>query len=170
MEVTLEVVDPDERDPPRQGVGLGGAHPDQQRADETGPHGGGDPVEVTRCGVGDVEGSADNGREQLDVGPAGNLRHDPAEVGVQVGLAGHHRALDDPAVLDHGRRRLVAGGLDGEDPRPSGPVPSGHQPSGHGPSGHRPSGRGPGGHERSATVSSTVVPATPASMSVSRSE
>ena len=45
----------------------------------------------------------------------GDLRHDAAEAPVQLVLRGDDRGEHRQLVGDHGRRRLVAGGLDRED-------------------------------------------------------
>ena len=68
-------------------------------------------------GVGDAglgQGLGDDRGEQLEVGPAGDLGHDPAEGGVQVDLAGHDRRAHRRPAADHGGGGLVARGLDAE--------------------------------------------------------
>ena len=67
-------------------------------------------------GPGHLQGLGQHRRQQLDVGPPGQLGHHPAVAGVQVDLTAHHRGDDDRTVVDHGCRRLVARGLDAEDP------------------------------------------------------
>ena len=53
--------------------------------------------------------------EELEVRPAGNFGHDPAKSGMDIGLAADHGRKHVMAVLDHGGRRFVAGGLYGQD-------------------------------------------------------
>ena len=59
--------------------------------------------------------AADHVVDELDVGAARDLGHDPTEARVQVDLARHHRRAHDAAVLDHRGRGLVARRLDPED-------------------------------------------------------
>ena len=108
------MVDAHHGDAPAEGQRLGRGDADQQRADQARSGGHGDGVRSPPADAGLVERPLDDGRDRLDVGAAGQLGHDPAEGGVQVDLAGHHRRAHRQRVVDDGRRRLVAGRLDGQ--------------------------------------------------------
>ncbi len=126
VEVGLEVVHGHERHVPDQRQGLRRGDADEQRADEAGPVGGGDGVDL---GVGDAglhDGLGDHRVQHLDVGTGGDLGDDAAVAGVAVDLAGDHRGQLHLAVADHGRRGLVAGALDAEDRAHGGEVSVGH--------------------------------------------
>ncbi len=77
---------------------------------------GGDGVELG--GVEDArfhERFVDDGIDELDVGAAGELGHDPAVGSVELDLAGHDGRAHLPAVLHHRGGGLVARRLDPED-------------------------------------------------------
>ena len=84
----MQVVDGDERQPARPGDRLRGGEADEQRADQPGPRGDGDRVDVVegRSRVG--ERLADHRRDELEVPPRRDLRHDAAEPCMQLGLRG----------------------------------------------------------------------------------
>ena len=86
VQVALQVVDAHERDPPRQGVA---PWPRSRRraASRSGRGRWWRPRRrgLRRHGVGDVQGLGDDRREEVDMGPAGDLGHHAAEAGVQVG-------------------------------------------------------------------------------------
>ena len=63
-----------------------------------------------------VERLAHDRRDQLEVPPRGDLRNDPAEAGVQLGLGGDDVRPDLPRRRDDRRGGLVAGRLQAEDP------------------------------------------------------
>jgi hypothetical protein len=69
--------------------------------------GGGDGLDVLVRDAGLDQGLGDHGREQLDVGAAGDLGDDAAVAGVAVDLAGHHRRADAGGALDHRGGGLV---------------------------------------------------------------
>ena len=115
VEVGLEMVDGHEGHVPHEREGLGRAHADEERTDETGTDGGGHGVDMV---VGDArldECSGDDGSEQFDVRPAGDLGHHATEAGMEFNLARHHRGEHLMAVHDDGGRGLVTAGLDSED-------------------------------------------------------
>ncbi len=116
VEVGLHVVDGHERHLPDQGEGLGRAHPHEEGAGQPGADGGRHRVELVALEARLHQAAGHHRREQLHVGPAGDLGDHPAEAGVEVDLAGHHRRHHVGAVGDDGRRRLVARRLDAEDP------------------------------------------------------
>jgi len=113
-DVTLEMVDRDERHVPRVGERLGCRETDEQRADQPRAHGrryGGDVVPPA---VGDAERLGDHSRQQLSVPARGDLGHDATELRVQLVLRRDDRGTH-PSVLDDGGARVVARGLDAED-------------------------------------------------------
>ena len=108
--VPVQVVDGHEREPPRPGERLRSGDPHEQGADQPGPRGDGDRVDLVA-----VECLGDDRRDQLQVPPARHLGHDAAEARVQLRLR-RDDVRDDLAVLRHDRRRgLVAARLDPED-------------------------------------------------------
>ena len=115
VEVGFEVVDGHEGHVPHQRQGLGGADPDQQRADQAGADGGSDGIEVRTGDPGLDQRLGDDRGQQVDVGPAGDLGNHPTEPGMDVDLAGHHRRADEVTTDHHRSRGLVTGGLDAED-------------------------------------------------------
>ncbi len=84
--------------------------PDEQRADQTGPRGDGDRIDLVP-----VERLGDDRGDQLEVSAARDLRHDAAEARVQLRLARDDVRDDLAVVVDDGRGRLVAARLDAED-------------------------------------------------------
>ena len=63
---------------------------------------------------GGLAGPLDGRHHRLEVGPAGDLRHDAAEAGVLVDAAGD-RVGEQRVAADDADAGLVAGGLDAED-------------------------------------------------------
>jgi hypothetical protein len=111
--VALEMVHRDERERERVGEALGRGDPDEERADEPGPHRDRDAAQVRKIGVG--EGTLDHAVEAFEVGAGGDLRDDAA-VALVLGLG-----VDDvregaaPVGLDDGGAGVVAGGLYSQD-------------------------------------------------------
>ncbi len=62
-----------------------------------------------------AERLAYDGRDQLEVPPRRDLRHDTAVLRMQVGLGGDDVRADVAVLRDHGGRRFVARGLYSED-------------------------------------------------------
>ena len=93
-----EVVDPGQGQALPEGQGLGHGHADHQGADEPGPLGHGQAVQVFKRHSGLVQGCLDHRQDVLQVPPGRQLRHHPAVGGVQLELGGHHRGEDAPAV------------------------------------------------------------------------
>ncbi len=104
----FHVVDADEGQSPHQGVGLGRADPDEQRAHQAGADGGRHRRQLGAGDAGFGQGLVDDRPDQLEMGPAGQFGDDATEAGVEVDLAAHDRGEDPTAVLDDGGRRLVA--------------------------------------------------------------
>ena len=110
-----EVVDPGQRQALPEGQGLGHGHADHQGADEPGPLGHGQAVQVLKRHSGLVQGRLDHRQNVLQVPPGRQLRHHPAVGGVQLELGGHHRGEDAPAVRHYCGRGLIAGSLYPQD-------------------------------------------------------
>ena len=87
-DVTVQVVDRDQRQPPRPRERLRGRDADEQRADQPGPGGDGDRLDLAEPYTGLVERLANDRHDQLEVPARRHLRHDPAEARVQLGLRG----------------------------------------------------------------------------------
>ena len=116
-EVTLQVVDRCERQAARIGDRLGGGKAHEQRADQPGAGRDRDGVEVVPACPGVGQRGGDRRHEQLGVTSRGDLRHDPAERGVELMLRRDDRRADGRRLggdLDHGRARVVARGLDAQ--------------------------------------------------------
>ena len=116
----MQVVDRRERQPPRPGERLRRGDADEQRADQAGPRGDGDELDVLERRVREPERLAQHGRDQLEVPARGDLGHDPAEARVQLGLGGDDAGRELAVARDERRGGLVAGGLDPEDQAPPG--------------------------------------------------
>ena len=111
------MVDADERHVPRQRQRLGRRHADEQGADQAGPDRAGDGVDAAVVDPGLDDRPGDHRVEQLEVGPAGDLRHDAAERGVQLDLRADDARQHVAAAHHQRRRRLVAARLDAEHER-----------------------------------------------------
>jgi hypothetical protein len=114
VEVGLEVVDGDEGDVPHQGQCLGAGQADQQRAHQTWSVGGGHCADVRPFDARLHQRLRHHRGQQLDVGPAGDLRNHSTEAGMEVDLAGNHRGAHVTATGHDRRRRLVTARLDAE--------------------------------------------------------
>ena len=114
-DVAVQVADGDQRQAAREGQRLGGGEADQQRADQAGALGHGDGVDAVESDAGVVQRPLDHGHAQLQVAARGDLGHDPAVAGVQLGLGGDHARQQPSAVVDQRGGGLVAGALDRED-------------------------------------------------------
>ncbi len=90
-EMALQVVDPGQRQPAREGISFGGADADEQRPNEAGTVRDGDAVDVVPAGVGFPERLIDDSGDRLGVFARRNLRHDAAEPRVDGLLAGDNR-------------------------------------------------------------------------------
>ena len=111
----MQMVDRDERQPPRPGQGLCGRDPDEQGADEARSLGDGDPVDVVERGSRVFERAPHGGEQKLEMVARGDLRDDAAVPRVQLGLR-RDDVREQPAVVgDERGRGLVAGGLQAQD-------------------------------------------------------
>ncbi len=115
-DVSLQVVDGEQRQVALPGDRLGRADADQQRADEPGPLRHRDRVDVVERRLRLFQRLFDDDPDRLHVVARGKFRHDPAERAVDVDLRGDDRRAHVGAVVDDRGGRLVAGGLDAEDP------------------------------------------------------
>ncbi len=120
--VRLEMIDRDQRLLGDQRDRLGGGEPDDDAADQPGPGGDRDAVELAERQPGIVHRLGDDHVERLDMGARRDLRHHAAEGRVLVDLRQHDigQNLARPGLepLDHRRRGLVAGRLDAEHNHP----------------------------------------------------
>ena len=114
-EMAFEVVDRDERDPPRERQRLRGRESDEERADQTRTGRGGDEPDVLERDGRRGERLLERRREVLEVRARGDLRHDAAVGRVRGELGGDDVGQDAPVAVEHGDRGLVAGGFDAED-------------------------------------------------------
>ena len=116
--VRLEMVDRHQRLAGDQRDRLGGGQPHDHAADQAGPGGGGDAVEIGEAHARLLHRLRDDQVERLDVGARGDLRHHAAERRVLLDLRQHDVGADAAGPghrpLDHRRRGLVAGRLDAE--------------------------------------------------------
>ena len=112
--MTVQVVDPDQRQAPRVGDGAGGAHADEQRADEPRAARHRDTVDGVPSAVQPGHRALDDRDDGLEVGARGELGHD-ASVGRVDGDLARDDVHQHPALLIHHRRGgLVAATLDAE--------------------------------------------------------
>ena len=111
-----------ERQAARVRQGLGGREPDEQRADQAGALRHGDRVDIGERRARLAERGLDDGHDELEVAPRGDLGHDAAEARVQVGLRRADAPRDAAVAAHDGRAGVVAGGLDREDHRPARPL------------------------------------------------
>jgi hypothetical protein len=97
---------------------LGRGQPDDDAADQSGPGGGRDPVDIGKRATGFDHRLGDDEIECLDMGAGGDFRHHAAEGSMLADLREHDVGQDLAAPLvrplDHRRRGLVAGRLDAE--------------------------------------------------------
>ena len=169
-QVSLHVMDAEERQPAREGVGLGPVHAREQGPDQPGPRRHADAGDVRVVDVRLSHGVPHHRAERADVLAGGDLRHDAPERGVRV--LRRDRETPDPVLIDDGGGGLVARRLDSED-RPAPEAGGGGDDGGDGGrdgalSGARGGRRvyGSGGSEaipaltRSGTRSIVTVPAT----------
>ena len=111
-----QVVDGVERLVEGEGVRLGRGHPDEQRAGELRAGRDRHRVDVTRRQARGRERPVGRRDQRLQVRPAGDLGHDPAEPGVLVNTARHRIGQECPAP-NEANPSLVARGLDAQDQR-----------------------------------------------------
>ena len=114
-EVALEVIDADERNAARPGERLARREADEERADQPGPGRRRDEADVLEPDARGRERLLERGRQVLEVRARRDLGHDAAVARVRRELRGDHVREHPALAVEHGDRRLVAGGLDAED-------------------------------------------------------
>ena len=116
--MTLQMVDGDQRQAPRQGDRLAETQPDHDAADQSRPGGGGNAVQGVIAEPRLVHGQPDDAVDHLDMAAGRDLGHDAAIGRVIVNLAVHHRGQDRRLALrrqaHHRGGGLVAAGLEAE--------------------------------------------------------
>ena len=94
----MKMVDGDERQPACPGEGLCGRDSDEQGADQARAPSDGDPIDVAERGLRVVERAPHRGKQQLEMVPRRDLRHNAAVPRVQLGLGGDD-VREDAALL-----------------------------------------------------------------------
>ncbi len=125
LDVTLEVIDPDQGRGVDVGQRLGEVDPHQERAGQARTVGHRDGVDVAPVRPGVVEGGVEDGHDPAQVSPRGHLGHDPAGRGVEGDLAGDDVGVDPAAALDQRDAGLVAARFDRQQQWSAHPVRSG---------------------------------------------
>ena len=113
-DVTVEVVDRDQRLAVRRGQRLGRAQPDQQRADQPGALGDRDLVDLGEAGARLLERGGHHRVDQLEVVARGDLGDDSAVALVERSLGGDDVG-EDPRPVDDGGAGVVARRFESED-------------------------------------------------------
>ncbi len=115
VDVALDVIDADQRHVQAHREHLGGADADQQSADQPRRIVDGDAADVFEAYRRLLQRLVDDRQQTLQMGAGGDLRHDAAEAGVQIGLRGDDAGENHQLVGEDGRRRFVTGGFDGQE-------------------------------------------------------
>ena len=115
IDVSLDVVDPDQGKVVGCGQRLGDVDPHQQRADQARAVGDRDRVEPVPRGVCLGQRRVKGRHDPAQLLARCHLGHDPPGLRVQGHLAGHLASLDAPAPHYHRDPGLIAGRLDGQD-------------------------------------------------------
>ena len=115
VDVAFQVIHPDERQAvrPRQRLRERAAH--QEGADEAGAVRHRDPVQIGQSETRLVERTLDDGHDHLEMAARRELGYDAAVRGVDGVLGGDDARTHAAAVLEDGRRGLIAGALDPEN-------------------------------------------------------
>ena len=116
IEMRLEMVHGHERHIPDQCQRLGRADTDEECADETGPDGGGDGIDMVVIDAGLDQRTSNDWSEQFHMGTAGDLGDHTTEAGMEVDLARHDRREHLMPVDHDSGGRLVTAGLDSQYP------------------------------------------------------
>ncbi len=114
VDVAFEVVDAHDRRAVHPGQRLGRRAADEERADEPGPLGHRDAVEIAQPHPGLRERPANDGHDHLEVAARGELGHDAAVGGVDIVLGGDDAREHLAPAVEHGGGGLVARRLDAE--------------------------------------------------------
>ena len=97
--MAVQVVDRHEREPPRPRERLRRREPDEQRADQPGPCVTRDPLDLVELAPASLERLAQDRRDELEMPPRGDLRHDAAVARVQLRLGGDDVGEDSPSSV-----------------------------------------------------------------------
>ena len=114
-EVTLQMVDRDERDSAREGERLAGREPDEKRADQPGPGGRRDQIDLLDRRVSLGERLLEGDREVLEVRAGRDLGNDAAVRSVRGELRGDDVREHAAVPVEDRNGGLVAGSFDAED-------------------------------------------------------
>jgi hypothetical protein len=114
-DVPVQVVDRDEGQPLRPRDRLRGREADEERADEPGALRHGDALDVREARPRLGQRLAHDRRDELEVAPRRDLRHDAAVALVQQRLRRDHGREHAPALVEERGRGLVARRLEAED-------------------------------------------------------
>ena len=115
VNVRLQVIDADEGFPQREGDGLGGVQPGNQRTGQTGAVGDRHHVHVLQPQPAGLHRLLQHRRQVADVLPRGHLRHHAAVPGMQLRLRRDDVGTQHPPVLHNPGRSLVAGCFDAQN-------------------------------------------------------
>ena len=112
--VAFEMIDGDQRLPGSERQPLSRKKRDHHSADQPGPGGRGDRIDVVDRHLGVTQNPLDQAWQDLDVGACGDLRNDAAIGLVSAVLAHHGLGEDLPVTGDQRHGAVVAGGLRGQ--------------------------------------------------------
>ncbi len=113
--VTLEMIDGDQRLAGREREALAGKKRDHDAADQAGPGGGGDSIDIANRNAGLAEDVADQRRQNLDVRAGGDFGNNAAIRLMSRSLADDFLGKDVPIRRDKRRGAVVARGFQSED-------------------------------------------------------
>ena len=113
--MAFEMIDGNERQIPGCGNGLCRHRTDYHAADQTGPGGRGNPVEIADVEAGLRQRAADNAIQNIEMCARRDFRHDTAKCLVFVILGIDNVRQNTPVVGNYRRRRFIAACLDPKD-------------------------------------------------------
>ena len=113
--VTVQVIDRDQRQPVRPGDGLRSRETDEQRADEAWSLRDRDRIEGLELGVRLGQCLPQHGHDELEVASRSDLRDDAPEASVKLRLRGDDVREDSPIGRDDRGGRLVTRSFDAQD-------------------------------------------------------
>src|SRR5262249_46818673 len=115
VNMRLDVVDTDERNPQRHRQHLGRTDADEEGPDQAWRMVYRDAADLVERDAGFLQRFIDDGQESLQVRPRGYLGHDATEAGVQIGLRGDDVGQDGRLFGEDRGGGFVAGGFEGEE-------------------------------------------------------